>query len=150
MVIRLSSHDGHGAIELLDEDEAHHLVGEGHLGEGNLLDGLGIDFGREAVGTAYDEDEALADGVHLLLHVLGELYAAQLFSVLVEQHDVVTWLELLEYQLSFLLLLLLGGERFRGLQFGNHRDVKAYVVFHALGVVVYQFDEMFVDGLSDQ
>ena len=149
-MIWLSPHDGHGPIELLDKDESYHLVGEGHLGERQLLAGFGIHVGRKAVGSSDDENEAFTDGVHPLLHVLGELYAAQLFSVLVEQHDVVAWLELLEYQLSFLLLLLLGGERFRVLQFGNDRDVKAYVVFHALGVVVYQFDEMFVDGLSDQ
>ena len=43
MVIRFTLDDGTGTIESLGEDEAHHLVGESHLGEGNLLVGTAID-----------------------------------------------------------------------------------------------------------
>ena len=31
MVIRFAFDDGHGTVNLLDEDEAYHLMGEGHL-----------------------------------------------------------------------------------------------------------------------
>ena len=34
VVIGFAFDDGAGAINLLGEDESHHLVGEGHLGEG--------------------------------------------------------------------------------------------------------------------
>lgn len=34
VVIGFALDDGAGAINLLGEDESHHLVGEGHLGEG--------------------------------------------------------------------------------------------------------------------
>ena len=35
--------DGEGAVELLHEEEAHHLVVEGHLRQGYLVVGGGID-----------------------------------------------------------------------------------------------------------
>ena len=37
MVVRLPLDDGTGTIQLLGENHPHHLVGEGHLGEGNLF-----------------------------------------------------------------------------------------------------------------
>lgn len=39
VVVRLSLDDGHGAVELFDEDESDHLVGEGHAGEGDFVVG---------------------------------------------------------------------------------------------------------------
>lgn len=69
MVIRFSPHYRHCTIQLLDKDEAYHLVGKGHLGKGEFVIGLGIDIGRETVWASDDEDEAFADGLHLLLHI---------------------------------------------------------------------------------
>ena len=43
-MIGLSIKDGIGSIELLDEDETNHLMGEGHWGKGDFLVGSGIDF----------------------------------------------------------------------------------------------------------
>ena len=37
MVVGLTAENGHGAVELLGEDEAYHLMGAGHRGERNLL-----------------------------------------------------------------------------------------------------------------
>ena len=45
---------GVGTVELLKEEEAHHLMVKGKLREGKFLCGSGIDRRREAVGTAYD------------------------------------------------------------------------------------------------
>ena len=65
--------DGEGAVVLLDEDEAHHLVGEGHAGEGEFGVSGVIDGGREAVGTPDDEDKAARQGGHLLLQPPGKV-----------------------------------------------------------------------------
>ena len=128
VVIWLSPHDGHGPIELLDKDESYHLVGEGHLGERQLLAGFGIHVGRKAVGPSDDEDEALADGLNLLLHVPGEFDAAQFPAVLVEKDHVVAWLELLEDEFAFLLLLLFGRQVLGVLQLWDGCDVEADIV----------------------
>lgn len=128
VVIWLSPHDGHGPIELLDKDESYHLVGEGHLGERQLLAGLSVNVGRKAVGSSDDEDEALADGLHLLLHVPGEFDAAQFPAVLVEKDHMVAWLELLEDELAFLLLLLFGRQILGVLQLWDGCDVESDIV----------------------
>lgn len=128
VVIWLSPHDGHGPIELLDKDESYHLVGEGHLGERQLLAGLSVNVGRKAVGSSDDENEALADGLHLLLHVPGEFDAAQFPAVLVEKDHMVAWLELLEDELAFLLLLLFGRQILGVLQLWDGCDVEADIV----------------------
>ena len=44
VVVRLAVEDGHGAVELLGEDEAYHLVRECHLRERDFLIGSGIYF----------------------------------------------------------------------------------------------------------
>lgn len=31
VVVRFAAEDGHGAVKLLDKEEAHHLMAEGHL-----------------------------------------------------------------------------------------------------------------------
>ena len=43
-MIRLAAKNGHGAVELFGEDEAYHLMGEGHRGERNLLTGAVVDL----------------------------------------------------------------------------------------------------------
>ena len=55
MVIRLPIEDGHRPIELFDEDEADHLMGEGHLTEGDLFRGGPIDRFAKAIGTSHHE-----------------------------------------------------------------------------------------------
>ena len=47
MVIGFALDDGAGAVDLFGEDQADHLVGEGHLGEGQLLVGPCIDGGEK-------------------------------------------------------------------------------------------------------
>ena len=69
MVVWLSPHNRHGTIQLLNKDEAYHLMGKSHLGKGEFVVCLGIDIGRKSVRAANDEDEAFANGLHLLLHI---------------------------------------------------------------------------------
>ena len=59
MMIGFSPDDGESAIELFDEEEADHLVGEGHPREGELLLCCLVDAIGEAIGTTDKEDEAL-------------------------------------------------------------------------------------------
>ena len=59
--------DGESAVKLLGEDDAYHLVGEGHLRKGNLSLGKGVNLGGEAIGASYNKDKATAHGIHSLL-----------------------------------------------------------------------------------
>ena len=43
MVVRFTFYNSTCAIERLGKDKAHHLMREGHLGEGNLLVGAVVD-----------------------------------------------------------------------------------------------------------
>lgn len=58
VVIGFTAEDGECAIDLLHEEETHHLVGEGHAREGEFLVGEGIDVGCESVGSSDDEDQS--------------------------------------------------------------------------------------------
>ena len=127
-MIGFSPHDGHGAVKLFDEDEAYHLVGEGHLGKRELLVSPLIYIGREPVWTAYDEDKTLADCVHLVFQIRRELYAAHLLASLIKEHYPVTRLQLAQDEFAFKLFLLVGGEVFGVLEFGDNDGVKPYVV----------------------
>ena len=55
MMIRLALQNGAGAVDLLGEYQAHHLVTEGHRREGYLLVGALVEGRGEAVGTTDDE-----------------------------------------------------------------------------------------------
>ena len=100
MVVRLAFDDGAGAVDLLGEDEAYHLVREGHLGEGELFVGTGVDGRGEAVWASDDEDES-AGGVALLLQPAGELDTAKLAAMFVKQHDGIRRLNLFQDEAAF-------------------------------------------------
>ena len=105
MVIRFAVQDGEGAIELLGEDEPRHDVGKGELREGDLEVLAGIDRFGEAVGAADDEHQSLLSCVGLLLDELRELFRRELLAPLVEEHDDVAGIYLLEDQVALALLL---------------------------------------------
>jgi hypothetical protein len=71
-----------------------------------------------------------------------ELDAAQLLTVLIEKNHMVSSLQLLQDELTLLLLLLFGREAFGILQFGNGDDVEADVVLQTRGVIVDEGDDM--------
>ena len=144
-MIRLSIEDGIGSIELLNEDETNHLVGEGHWGKGDFLVGPGIDFGRKAIGSSNDEDESLGNGVLLLLNPVGKVDTAKGLAMLIQQDKVVGGLELAQDKLSFTTLLLFGCEGLGVFQFGYGDDVKSHIVLETSGIVV---DESLYVGVS--
>ena len=148
-MIRFTFYNGTRAIEGFREDEAHHLMRESHLGEGNLLVGTAIDGIGEAVGTTDDEDESASRRL-LALQPLGIFDASELLSVLIQQDDGVGWLDEFEDEFSLTLLLLLFAEALGILELRDGSDGEGHVVGDALGIILDASDEMLVDGLSDQ
>ena len=55
-MIRFAFQDGEGTVELLDENQAYHLVAEGHGRERYFGVGAVVNLLREAVRSAHDED----------------------------------------------------------------------------------------------
>ncbi len=147
VVIRLSADDGARPVYLFGEDEAHHLVGEGHPGQRNLLVGPVVDASGKAVRASDDEDEA-SGRVAFLFEPSGKLHAPELAAVLVHEYDGVGGLELSGYEFALHLLLLLLGEVFRVLQLRNGDDLERHVVAYALGIVADAGGKMLVGGLS--
>lgn len=149
-MIGLSIEDGIGTIELLNEDETNHLVGEGHWGKGDFLVGPGIDFGRKAIGSSNDEDESLGNGVLLLLNPVGKVDTAKGLAMLIQQDKVVGGLELAQDKLSFTTLLLFGCEGLGVFQFGNGDDVKSHIVLETSGIVVDESLYVGVGGAANE
>lgn len=94
VVVLLALKDSAGAVELFDEDEAYHLMGERHAGKGDHRLGTFIDCFGETVRSADDEDEVAACGL-TLAEPFGELDAAALLTALIEQDETVLWLHIL-------------------------------------------------------
>ena len=147
VVVRLAFDDGAGAVDLLGEDEAYHLVREGHLGEGKLFVGTGVDGRGEAVWASDDKDES-AGGVALLLQPAGELDTAQLATMFVEQHDGIRRLNLFQDEFTLGSLLLFFRETFRVLEFGNGDQFEGHVVADSFDVVANACLEVAVGSLA--
>ena len=97
-MIRFAFQNGECAIKLLDEDEPHHLVAEGHGRERQLSIGSVVNLFGEAVGPADDENQAFCARSHLFFKAFGEVYRGGLFAVLVLKDDMVRWLQLAQNQ----------------------------------------------------
>lgn len=93
MVILLSFEDSAGPIKLLNEDEPHHLMREGHARKGDHgLRAFVHGFG-EPVRPANDKDE-VATGSLSLPEPFGKLDAASLLSTFVEEDKTVLGLNI--------------------------------------------------------
>ncbi len=66
MMVWLALDDGACTIDLFGEDEAYHLMGEGHARKGYFLVAAVVHFFRESVRTSDDKDETTG-GILLLL-----------------------------------------------------------------------------------
>lgn len=141
VVIGLAPEDGHCAIDLLNEEEADHLMRERHLRERDLAVGPIVDFGRKAVRTAYYEIHILPCR-HPFLQIVGKLYGAVFFSVLVEQNNERSGAYSFEDKVAFLRFLLVLSEIFCVLEFGNHLQLKGKVVREALLIIVDERNDM--------
>ena len=148
MMIRFAAHDGVGAVDLFDKEEAHHLVREGHLGERDLALRRLIDAGRETVGTTDEEDQALGDRLHLLLQVLTEFARGELTTPFVQENEDVTRLEALEEHICLTLLLLLFAEVLDILEVGQLLDAEWHIVREATLIVGDSLLRQLADGLT--
>ena len=149
MVIWFPFYNSTCTIERLGKDEAHHLMGEGHLGEGYLLVGTVVDGLGKTVWTADDKHQSASRSL-FALYPFGKLDASELLPMLIHQDNGVGRLELLEYQLALTVLLLLFAEALGVLELRDGGDRERHVVGDALCVVLDASDEMLVDGLADQ
>ena len=136
MVVGTAVQDAHGPVELLHEDEAHHLMGEGHAREGDFLLRRFVHPPGKTVRAAHHEDQPFADGVHLPLHILCKFHGAHFPSAFVQQDNRVARLERTQDEVGLLLLLHVGGEVLGVLQLGDDLEVERQVTARALHVVV--------------
>ena len=148
-MIRLTVQDGHGAIQLFDENQADHLMGECHLAQCHLLGCDVIDSRTEAIRAANDKHQPFRNGVHLLLHVSGKLQGGELPAFLVQQHHVVAGLQRFQDKFAFTLFLLCLGEVLRVLDIRNDLHVKRDVVGKPVPIGVDGFCQIGGVGLAD-
>jgi len=69
----VAGEDGEGAVDLLGEDEAGEVVGQGDEAEGEQEVGAGAGQRGPAVGRADGEDDALRAGIAEADEVFGEV-----------------------------------------------------------------------------
>lgn len=132
VVVGFAFEDGEGAVELFGEEEAYHLMGEGHLGDRKTAVGGFVGFGGESERPADHEHEVAHARIHLGLQKLGELRRAVFLAVLIQQNHAVRLLEPFAHLQKFFLLLL--GHRHvpRVLQGRNHLAFIRNIMFEPL------------------
>lgn len=107
MMIGFTLQDGEGAVKLLNKDESHHLVAEGHGRERHFGVGTVVHLLREAVRPADDKNQAFRARGHLFFKAFGEVYRGELLAVFVQKNDLVGRLQLAHDQETFGGFLLL-------------------------------------------
>ena len=149
-MIGFAAQDSHGAVNLLNKKQAHHLVRKGHAREAHLLGCQRVDGWCKSVGAAYDEHHSARHGVLALLQIIGKLHAAKFLASLVQQYDMVAIAQGFADEFSLALFLLLVCEGFRILEFGNHLQAEGDVVAHAVGVFRHKGVNTLVRGFADK
>src|SRR5262249_27148183 len=86
-MIRMSRQNRDGAVELLQQHDAHELVRPGRGAEREHEVGAALELDAESVGAADDEDGGRACGVAPALQRGGERIAVESLAALVERHD---------------------------------------------------------------
>jgi hypothetical protein len=87
-VVGVAGEDGEGAVELLGEDDAGQLVGQGDESEREEEVGPGAGGGGPAVGWTDGEDEALGAVVAEAAEASGEVLGGELLAAAVEENGV--------------------------------------------------------------
>jgi hypothetical protein len=87
-VVGMAGEDGEGAVDLLGQDDACELVGEGDAAEGEQELGTSASYIRPAVGGPDGEDETLRPGVAKMANGLSNLFGGELTAAAVEQGKV--------------------------------------------------------------
>ena len=83
MVVGLAFQNREGTIKLLDKNQAHHLMTEGHGRERQFGIGAVVHFLCETVRPTYDEHQPFCSRNHLFFKAFGELNRGVLFAVFV-------------------------------------------------------------------
>ena len=112
-------YDGKSPVELFGEQQADHLVGEGHFGEGDFVRCRGVGFGRETVRPAGDEHQVADSGVHFSLQERSELHGAELLAMFVEKDYAIGFFEPFPHGIEFFLFLLRYGQVLCAFQGGD-------------------------------
>lgn len=84
----MAGEDGEGAVDLLGQDDACQLVGEGDAAEGEQKVGASASHVGPSVGGADGEDEMLRPGVAKMADGLGELFGGELLTSAIEKDEV--------------------------------------------------------------
>ena len=106
VVVGFVVEDGEGPVELFGEQQADHLVGEGHFGEGDFVRCRGVGFGRETVRPAGDEHQVADSGVHFSLQERSELHGAELLAMFVEKDYAIGFFEPFPHGIEFFFVKL--------------------------------------------
>ncbi len=128
VVVLFPSDDGKGTVELLHKHHAHHLVGERHLGQRQLLVRPLVDLWREPVRSTNDEHQSLAHRLLFPSDPFRQFHTPQFLTVLVEQHHMVAVLQLFQQEFTLHPFLHLLRQSLGVLQFGYGHNVEWTVV----------------------
>lgn len=147
-MIRFTFNNSTRAIDLLAEDEAHHLVRECHARQGNLIVGTIVHLLAEAVRSTDDEYQSAC---HLLLtlYPLCKLHRPEILAVLVKKYHSIRRLQKLQYLFALTFLLLFFAESLSVFEFWDGSNLERHVMSDAVAVVADASYEMFVYGLSN-
>lgn len=146
-MVGFAAEDGHGAVELFDEQEADHLVAERHLAEADLGVGTLIDSLAEPVRSADDEGQSACGGIKPGLQLFGKRQAAVLLAMFVQQDNERAF-HRPKYGFSFQLLLLCFGQTLGVLEIGKDLNIKGYVVLEALNVRLNHLRQFIADRFA--
>ena len=149
MMIGFAPEDGHGAIELLHEEQAHHLMAERHAGKGHFLAGTLVDSGGETVGSTHHKHQPPRPGGATAFHVAGKFYGAKLLAAFIKQHQPIAIRQAAEYLFAFALLLLLKAQRTCIPQIGDDFYAERQIMAQTGGIVGYERRYTAVGRLPD-
>ena len=98
MMIGFAFQNSEGAVKLLDKDESHHLVAEGHGRERHFGISAVVHLLREAVRPADDENQTFRARGHLFFKAFCKIHRCELLAVFVQKNDLVGGLQLTQNQ----------------------------------------------------
>ena len=103
-MVRFVANDLETAIDLLQQDDAHHLMGEGHGGKGKFEICPPADCGRQPQRAAYDEDDAAFPLKPQFLDLCRKLRGRKPFSVDLQGDHMIGRLDFRQDRLTFRFL----------------------------------------------
>ncbi len=84
MMVGFAFQNGEGAVKLLNENQPHHLMAEGHGRKRHFGVGAVVDLLREAVWPSNDENQSFCPRNHLFFKAFVEGYGGELLAGFVQ------------------------------------------------------------------